>query len=201
MLLRALTIFLPLFIAAPALASPIYVWKDKSGATHFTNRAPPAGIEAQVWTGRKTNFSVFKVGPRRSLKGKLFKSSYAEIINEVSDSHGVSPHLVRAVIHAESAFDPRAISPKGARGLMQIMPATAQELGLANSFDPSQNISAGVKYLAFLLGRYDGNLSLALAAYNAGPGAVEEHNGIPPYSETRAYVQRVLDLKRRYERG
>src|SRR3546814_263363 len=106
--------------------------------------------------------------------------------------------VVRAVIHAESAFNPNALSRVGAQGLMQLMPATAQRFGVGNPFDAGQNIQGGVKYLAWLLKRFNGDLTLAAAGYNAGEGAVDKYNGVPPYKETQRYVQRVGVLAERY---
>jgi soluble lytic murein transglycosylase-like protein len=116
-----------------------------------------------------------------------------------SKSHGVEPGLVKAVVHAESNFDRRAVSRKGAQGLMQLMPGTARSLGVDDPFDAWQNIYGGTRYLGALIDRYDGNLKLALAAYNAGAKAVTRHGGIPPYRETQGYVRRVLNLYRRYD--
>ena len=111
---------------------------------------------------------------------------------EQAREHALSPDFVRAVIQAESAFNPRARSAKGAMGLMQLMPDTAAEYTVTNAYDPAQNIRGGVAYLKSLLDRYDGDVSLALAAYNAGPGAVEKYGRtVPPYKETRSYVARI----------
>jgi soluble lytic murein transglycosylase-like protein len=127
----------------------------------------------------------------------LYHDLYSEAIDRASNDHDVDPALVRAVIHAESAFNPYAVSPKGARGLMQLMPATAKMLGVRNSFSPESNIWGGTKHLAQLLKRFRSE-ALAVAAYNAGEVPVNRYNGIPPYFETREYVRRVLSLKKQY---
>jgi soluble lytic murein transglycosylase-like protein len=119
-------------------------------------------------------------------------SPYDRLIEEAASVYGVSAELVRSVIQVESNFDARAVSPKGAQGLMQLAPATARWLGIANPFDPRQNIFGGVRYLSMMLERHDGNVPLALASYNAGPSAVRRHRGIPPYRETRGYVRKVM---------
>jgi soluble lytic murein transglycosylase-like protein len=128
----------------------------------------------------------------------LNKADYADTVKAMAKKYKVDAALVRAVIHAESAFNSKALSKKGAQGLMQLMPGTAKDLGVTNAFDIQQNIEGGVKYLAGLLKTFDGNIQLATAAYNAGPGAVKRFNGIPPYAETEVYVERVGILHQRY---
>jgi hypothetical protein len=124
----------------------------------------------------------------------LNREALDAVIGEASAAYGVSPDLVKAVIQTESQFDPMAVSPVGALGLMQLMPVTAAYLGVADPFDPRQNVNGGVKYLSMLLDRFNGNVALALAGYNAGPTAVARHRGIPPFRETRGYVQKIRAL-------
>jgi soluble lytic murein transglycosylase-like protein len=121
-------------------------------------------------------------------------SPFEAFIEEASALYGVSADLVRAVIQTESGFDPNAVSHVGAKGLMQIMPRTARALGITDPMDPKQNIFGGVKYLCKLLERHNGNVALALASYNAGPGNVNKHGGIPPFRETRGYVRKITGL-------
>ena len=118
----------------------------------------------------------------------------ARLIERIARKHGMDPELVRAVARVESNYDPTAISPKGALGVMQLMPETARRFGVADAYDPTQNIEGGVRYLRFLRDSFPGNLSLVLAAYNAGENAVRRHGGIPPYQETRDYVRKIRRL-------
>ena len=124
----------------------------------------------------------------------LESTPYGEIIAAVSEAHGVDPMLVRALIQVESNYRPRARSPKGAMGLMQLMPSTAREYKVRNPFDPRANIEGGIKHLKSLIDRFAGKVELGLAAYNAGEGAVKKFNGVPPYRETRNYVSKILSL-------
>lgn len=115
-----------------------------------------------------------------------------EAVNQSSRRYRIDPDLINSVIHAESGFNPKAVSPKGAQGLMQLMPKTAAEMGVKDAFEPGANVDGGTKYLRELLERYDFDIVKALAAYNAGPHRVEQYRGVPPYYETRAYVARIV---------
>lgn len=137
----------------------------------------------------RTTEAQYKEAPKRET---TLDVPFADLITTAAEAYGVSPELVAAITKVESGFNPLAQSHAGAKGLMQLMDATARSLGVKNPFDPAENIEAGVRFLSSLLHRYNGDIKLALAAYNAGPGAVERYGGIPPYKETRNYVSRVL---------
>jgi soluble lytic murein transglycosylase-like protein len=214
-------------LTRPALAgeAKIYVIREADGAIRFTNKPPGAGQSAEIFTSTGAGGRFYRAssavrlrsgdrlfqGHRAALRipltarskasigrrGSLYPDMFADEIDRASLEHEVDPALVRAVIHAESAFNPYAVSPKGARGLMQLMPSTARWLGVKNSFSPASNIWGGTKYLAQLLRRFR-NEAHAVAAYNAGSEPVNRYNGVPPYSETREYVRRVLSLKKQY---
>ena len=143
--------------------------------------------------GEKAPASAKKATGDSWLAARLSRpSEYDQLITQAASNHSVDPRLVKAVALVESGFNPAAVSPKGARGLMQLMPATARGNGVNNAHDPAQNIAGGTKYLSHLLDLFDGNLEKSLAAYNAGEGAVARYGGIPPYAETRDYVRRAL---------
>jgi len=164
--------------------------------------APAPAVTAASATPRPilTQYTQPRVTPQPARR--LYPlTTYQEQIRRASRTHGVDEALVRAVIHAESSYKPRAMSHVGAGGLMQLMPKTAARFGVTDRFDPSQNIDGGTKYLAWLLDRYDGNVLLATAAYNAGEGAVDRYRGVPPYRETRGYVQKVASLLNQYRRA
>jgi soluble lytic murein transglycosylase-like protein len=171
-----------LCIALPAFAGEtIYYQTGEDGSIRLTNAPAEPGYHAYLAPGGLPG------APRTS------PGLYAGPIQRASSRYGVDPDLVRAVISTESNYDPKAISPKGARGLMQLMPATARRFGVQDVFDPVQNILGGVRYLRHLLDLFGGDLVLALAAYNAGERVVQERGRVPNYPETRLYVDRVLE--------
>ena len=177
------------FLTVPMTASAqIYTWRDAAGTLIVSATKPTDGGPVHTYAvagAANTGFRATR--PALSRRSAAFDS----LIDENAQRHGISADLVRAVIQAESAFNPMARSPKGAMGLMQLMPATAVELGVQNPYDAAENIGGGVAYLKSLLVRYDWNEELALAAYNAGPGAVAKYGAVPPYKETRNYVAKI----------
>lgn len=179
------------FLVAPAGAQ-IALVTDTSGRRLFINDNPPMVVKP-VLKGRATIF----LPSESSLMGhsrpalNLHQDGVDRIVKEAAEKHHVDPALIRAVIEAESGWNASAVSRRGAGGLMQLHPATAQRLGVQDVFNPRQNVDAGARHLRTLLERYNGNLDFALAAYNAGEGAVDRHGGIPPFRETRNYVQKV----------
>jgi soluble lytic murein transglycosylase-like protein len=171
-----LLLFFPSFLSAD-----IYMYVDENGVRHFSN----------VPTTGKFKLFLKKKKASRFTMGRS-TTRYDRLISSASRKHKVAFPLVKAVIKAESDFNPRAVSRKGAKGLMQIMPQNYRHLNITNPFNPEENIMGGTQYLRYLLDRFNGKISLSLAAYNAGPEAVERYRGIPPYRETRNYVQKVL---------
>ena len=179
-------------------AIKVYKYTNKSGVQSYSDRAP-VGIAYEIF-----QFSCFACNPRSNINWgeiPLQLDAFEFAINSAAKKYRVDPALVRAVIHAESAFRPGARSKKGAMGLMQLMPETAHDMGVSNALAPEENIFGGVRYLAWLLEQHQGNTMLATAAYNAGPGEVKRYNGIPPYEETQTYVKRVQILHDRYKKA
>ena len=194
--------------AAPLAASmriargEVYRYVEDGEVRYASARpAPRAGlgqVSRQSYTYMESCFACALQADVDFATIRLNTEAYRQEIADAARDFGVDEAVVRAIIHAESAYNPNAISRVGAQGLMQLMPATARRFGVANVFDIGQNIRGGVQYLAWLLRRFDGNLTLAAAGYNAGEGAVDRYRGVPPYDETQRYVQRVATLAQRY---
>ena len=187
--------------------STTYTWVDSNEVRHFAS-SKPRGV-ANVQT-KRTEYPIFSIPSCYACKitagvnfgnVKLNLQAFANEIHRSALKYGVDESIVRAIIHAESAFRPHVVSPKNAQGLMQLIPATAKRFGVRDAFDPAQNIEGGVQYLAFLLKRYNNDLILTAAAYNAGEGAVARYKGVPPYKETKNYVIRVGQLADRYRKA
>ena len=183
-------------VTAPrSVSADIYRYVDEDDIVHFTD-AP---------TDKRFKIFMRDLKKDKELRTKLKYASsvnpaeYEQLIRNCSERYGVNQSLVKAVIHAESGYDPNAVSSKGASGLMQLMPATAKSLKVADRFNPRDNVDGGVKYLRFLLDTFRGDVSLAVAAYNAGLNSVAKYGGIPPYNETRTYVNRVLSYMKSYQ--
>jgi soluble lytic murein transglycosylase-like protein len=170
-------LFLALWCSGPARAD-IYKWVDKEGVMHFTNVKSDGRYRLYIRTSRKSSTTYIR--------------DYEGIIAQASKRFGLEPSLIKAVIKAESNFDDSAVSHKGAQGLMQLMPGTASDLNVQDPFNPEENIFGGTEYLYRMMRRFNNDKKLAVAAYNAGPEAVDNHKGIPPYAETRNFVQRVM---------
>ena len=183
-----------------------YSFIDANGVRNFSSRRPNGAANVQV---NRIEYPIFSIDScyACALAGvnfgniRLNTAAFATEIHSAAAQYGVEEAVVRAIIHAESAFRPYVVSNKGAQGLMQLIPATAARFGVADPYDPAQNISGGVQYLAWLMKRYRSDLNLVAAAYNAGEGAVDRNGGVPPYAETRRYVDRVAQLAERYRKA
>jgi soluble lytic murein transglycosylase-like protein len=167
----------------------IYKYVDENGVVFYTDT--PNGQKAAKFIQ-----SPIAEGTPAVIKAekKPFKRNYSEIIHEKCRQYDVDPSLVKAMIKTESDYNPDAVSPKGAMGLMQLMPVTAREMGVYNPYNAEQNIEGGIKYIKYLLEKFNGNLTLALAAYNSGPTTVEKFGSVPPITETRQYVKKILTI-------
>jgi len=182
---------------AEAPKPPTKIYRYLSGGTVSFSDRPPGHDRYVILT-----YGCYACNPTSTIDWRatrLYRDAFADEIDHAARQFNIDPALVRAVIHAESGFNAQARSPKGAVGLMQLMPATARRLGVANARVPRENIRGGVQYLAGLLARFRNDVVLATAAYNAGPEAVQKYAGVPPYAETQVYVQRVRILHRRYQ--
>jgi soluble lytic murein transglycosylase-like protein len=188
------SLFLGIHLTAQPSIAQIAATTDPSGRRFFVN-AEPATVQLMSAKPRKSIYlpgATSFLGENRP-ELNIDRDGVEKLVREAAERHQVDPALVRAVIETESNWNPAAVSRKGALGLMQLIPTTAQRFGANNAFSPKQNVDAGVRYLKTLLERYNGNLDLALAAYNAGEGAVDRAHGVPAYRETRNYVQRVQE--------
>lgn len=180
-----------LIILSPfAAAADIYMFVDREGVVHFTNVPTSSDSDYRVYIKEGSPYTPSRYSPDR----------YDTYIREASELYGLSYPLLKAIIKAESDFNPRAVSRKGALGLMQLMPENVKRLNISDPFDPWENIMGGARYFRQMLDRFKGKLSLSLAAYNAGPTAVERYNHqIPPYRETENYVEKVLQYYYSYK--
>lgn len=165
----------------------IFRYVDRSGIWHFTNRKTDSRYRLFIRSGNRT--------------ASEYLVEYSGIVKKASDRFGVDIHFIKAIIKAESGFDHEAVSTKGAKGLMQLMPGTASDMAVMDPLDPEENIVGGTRYFSLLLKRFKNDKTLALAAYNAGPENVENYNGIPPFPETRAFVERVMRYYRSYRKA
>ncbi|HOP46764.1 MAG TPA: transglycosylase SLT domain-containing protein [Desulfobacteraceae bacterium] len=165
----------------------IYRYTDEKGVRHFTNIKTDVRYRLFIRSDKKTPLAYIK--------------EYDYLISQASECFGVDPMLIKAVIKAESAFNYNAVSQKGAQGLMQLMPGTADEMMVEDPFDPEENIFGGTRYLSRLLKRFNNDTNLAVAAYNAGPENVDLHKGIPPFPETETFVKRVMEYYQKFNNG
>jgi soluble lytic murein transglycosylase-like protein len=181
--------------SASTARADFFQYTDDAGVVHITN-VPTSKKYKWMMEERKT--VIFS--PSNPAYRKISKQKFDEIISSTASKYGIDPHLVRAIVKAESDYDEKAVSKKGATGLMQLMPATATRMGVKNIHDPEDNVDGGIRYLSKLLKMFDWQVPLAVAAYNAGENAVVKYgNKVPPYSETQTYVKRVLHYYSEYK--
>ena len=185
-------IFILSFLLWPVVSgADIYRYVDREGVIHYSNTQPDEKFTLYLREGPKA-------APRAAasaLPGGVWMNGY---VDRVSRANDLPPALVHAIIKAESNGQRKAVSPKGAKGVMQLMPFTSKRLRVSDPFDPIENIEGGIRYIKELLVTFEGDLTNTIAAYNAGPAAVRKYGGVPPYQETRLYVRRVMDLYRQY---
>ncbi|MBN2418132.1 MAG: lytic transglycosylase domain-containing protein [Deltaproteobacteria bacterium] len=176
-----------ILMGAESSFADIYRYKDKNGKWHFTNIRSDVRYNLYIKEAQENPDAFIK--------------KYDDIIKNAAQKFGLEPSLVKAVIKAESGFDHRAVSKKGAQGLMQLMPGTADEMAVDDPYNPEQNIFGGSRYLGKLMERYDNKIDHALAAYNAGPEKVDQYKGVPPYKETRTFIERVTKYYEEFKSG
>lgn len=186
-------------VAINAQAGEMYIYKDQSGQVLLTNVSPTGNFEkftkkvkvsyypdSKIFNGANTSYGT------SDASNSVGRNAYDALIVASATRHGVDPALIKAMMHTESAFNPNARSPVGAQGLMQLMPATARRFSVNNPWNPAENIEGSARYIAWLMRRFNNNLEYVLAGYNAGEGNVDKYGGIPPFRETRNYVQKVM---------
>lgn len=194
-----LTFALALLALSTPAAADIYTYTDAKGIVHFSNVPDNRQYKLVLATQGAGNSPAEASSSTPAQVSRAGRDRFAPIVEDAARTHQVDPALLHAVITAESGYNPAVVSPKGAVGLMQLMPETARRYGVENSFDPVQNINGGTKYLSDLLQMFNNNIELAVAAYNAGENAVIRYGySIPPYRETLAYVPKVLKLQKKY---
>ena len=197
---RALPYIVFFFVAltlglATKASADFYKYIDEEGKLHVTNNP----LDSKYMWYMKERTRAEENGTGKTLKNASYPTLYDDMIQKHAINNGIDPALIKAVIKAESNFNPLAVSKQGAMGLMQLMPETARILGVTNVYDPAENVEAGTRHLRGLLSRFGWNLTLAVAAYNAGGGAVERYGTVPPYKETQTYVERVLRYHRLFK--
>lgn len=186
-LIICLGVLMSVLLSGQTVLADIYSYRDENGVLYFTN------------VQRDTRYTLYM--RIRDEEPTVYLEKYSNIINQAARRFDLNPSLIKAVIRAESAFDHMAVSKKGAMGLMQLMPATAAELKVNDPHNPEENIFGGTQYLSNMLKRFNNNIEHALAAYNAGPERVEQYKGVPPFRETKTFIQRVLTYQTEYEAG
>ena len=195
---RVIILFAMVILPGSSGFCDIYTYVDKNGVRHFTNVPNLNSVQYNVYIKEP---STLQEKPPPYQPDAASSSRYDHLIAEASRRYGVNESLLKAIIKAESDFNPRAVSKKGAKGLMQLMPENIRAFRLTDPFDPRENIMGGTRYFKRMINRYGGELSLAIAAYNAGPEKVDQYRGVPPYKETENFVKRVLKYYRVFQKG
>lgn len=185
---KTAVVFCSLFLAVTSVSADIYKFVDENGVVCYTD-APYGKKTQHVSSDKKTRKIEQAAAPVVALP-----KDYSQYIHKAASKYDLEPDLIKAVIKTESNGNHRAVSRKGAIGLMQLMPSTASDMNVSNPYNPEENIEGGTRYLKYLLERFNGNVTLALAAYNSGPKTVEKYGNVPPIDETRQYVKRILNL-------